>query len=102
MDFREAKRKLIACLNTGHVLHEERNDIDIKNLLAIGVVSAQEAVYIIGRSRGDGYSVSPHHFDPRLDVHVIKTLLSVQAWYIKWYFLGADSVFMSFHQAGEI
>lgn len=102
MGFREAKRKLIRCLNTGHVLHEERDDIDIKNLLAIGVVSVEEAVYIIGRSRGDGYSVSPHHFDRKLDVHVIKTILSVQAWYIKGYFLGTDSVFMSFHQSGEI
>ena len=39
MGFNEVKRKLIECLNTGYVLHEERNDIDVKNLLAIGVVS---------------------------------------------------------------
>jgi hypothetical protein len=36
--FNEARRKLIECLKTGYVLHEERNDIDVKNLLAIGVV----------------------------------------------------------------
>ena len=58
MGFNEARRKLIECLNTGYVLHEERNDIDVKNLLAIGVV---------------------------------------QSWYVKWYFLGPDSVFISFH-----
>ena len=98
MGFNEAKRKLIECLNTGYVLHEERNDIDVKNLLAIGVVSLEEAAYIIGRSRGDGYSVSPHHFDTEIDVHVLMTKLSVQAWYVKWYFLGPDSVFISFHQ----
>ena len=98
MGFNEAKRKLIECLNTGYVLHEERNDIDVKNLLAIGEVSLEEAVYIIGRSRGDGYSVSPHHFDAEIDVHVLVTKFSVQAWYVKWYFLGPDSVFISFHQ----
>jgi hypothetical protein len=96
--FNEAMRKLIECQNTGYVLHEERNDIDVKNLLAIGVVSLEEAAYIIGRSRGDGYSVSSHHFDTEIDVHVLVTKFSVQAWYVKWYFLGPDSVFISFHQ----
>ena len=38
MSFKEAKSKLIKCLKIGCVLHEERNDIDVKNLLAIGVV----------------------------------------------------------------
>lgn len=101
MSFKEAKSKLIKCLKIGRVLHEERNDIDVKNLLAIGVVTLEEAAYIIERSRGDGYFVSPHHFNSEIDVHVIKTRFSVQAWYIKWYFLGPDSVFISFHrQAG--
>ena len=98
MGFIKAKRRLIECLKTGYVLHEERNDIDVKNLLAIGVVSLEEVAYIIGRSRGDGYSVSPHHFDKEIDVHVIVTKLSVKAWYVKWYFLESDSVFISFHQ----
>ncbi len=97
MGFSEARRKLIECLNTGHVLHEERNDIDVKNLLAIGVVSLEEAIYIVGRSRGYDYSVSPHHYDAEIDVHVIATKFSVQTWYLKWYFLGPDSVFISFH-----
>jgi hypothetical protein len=99
--FKEAKSKLIQCLKMGRVLHEERNDIDVKNLLAIGTVTLDEAVYIVGRSRGDDYSVSPHHFDTEIDVHVIKTRLSVRAWYIKWYLLGSDIVFIRFHiQAG--
>ena len=98
MGFIQAKRRLIECLKTGYVLHEERNDIDVKNLLAIGVVSLEEAAYIIGRSRGDGYSVSPHHLDKEIDVHVVVTRFSVQTWYVKWYFLESDSVFIGFHQ----
>jgi len=27
-----------------------------------------------------------------------RKLIAVQAWYVKWYFLGPDSVFISFHQ----
>ena len=97
MSFKEARNKLIKCLKIGRVLHEERNHIDVKNLLAIGMVTLEEAAYIVGMSRGDRYSVSPHHFDKEIDVHVIKTRFSVQAWYIKWYFLGPNSVFISFH-----
>ena len=97
MGFREAKRQVLECLKTGCVLHEERDSIDIKNLFATGLISLDEAARIIGRSRGDGYISSPHHFDDTIDVHVIKTISSGQRWYIKWYFLEPDSVFISFH-----
>ena len=97
MGFRDAKSRVLECLSTGHVLHEERNSIDIKNLFATGLVSLDEAALIIGRSKGDGYFSAPHHFDNKIDVHVIKTIFSGQKWYIKWYFLDSDSVFISFH-----
>ena len=97
MGFKEVKSKVIACLNTGHVLHEERNDIDIKNLFSTGVVSAVEVAHIIRLSKGFNYSSSPHHFDATIDAHVIKTTVSDQIWYIKWYFVEPDSVFISVH-----
>ena len=95
--FKEAKRRLLECLSSGRVLHEERNNIDIKNLFATGFISLDEASFIIARSKGDGYVSSPHHFDNEIEVHVIKTAFSGQSWYIKWYFLEPDSVFISFH-----
>ena len=73
MGFKEARRKVIECLRTGYVLHEERNNIDIKNLIATGIVSIDDATRIIGRSSGDDYYCTPHHFDEAIDVHVIKT-----------------------------
>ena len=97
MGFRDAKSRVLECLKTGHVLHEERNNIDIKNLFVTGLISLDEAARIIGRSKGDGYRSTPHHFDNKIDVHVIKTIFLGQRWYIKWYFLDADSVFISFH-----
>ena len=71
MGFKEVKDKVIKCLNTGHVLHEVREDIDIKNLLATGTVSVSEVANIIKRARGNNYSCSPHHFNTNIDVHVI-------------------------------
>ncbi len=97
MGFKEAKAKVLDCLASGHVLHEERNSIDIKNLFATGLVSTKEAAQIIGRSTGNSYSSSPHHFDKDIEVHVVKTTYSSRRWYIKWYFFDPDSVFISFH-----
>lgn len=73
MGFKDIKRQVIDCLNTGLVSHEQRGDINVKNLLAIGQVSLDEVAEIIGRSRGDDYSSSPHHFDANVRVHLVKT-----------------------------
>ena len=97
MNFKQAKVRVLDCLVSGHVLHEERGNIDIKNLIATGSVSVKEAALIIGRSAGNQYSCSPHHYDSDIEVHVIKTTYSGKHWYIKWYFLSPDSVFISFH-----
>jgi hypothetical protein len=97
MGFKEAKARVLNCLFTGHVLHEERGSIDIKNLFATGCISVEEAAQITGRSTGNNYSCTPHHFNKDIDVHVIRTRYSGQRWYIKWYFLGPDTVFISFH-----
>jgi hypothetical protein len=97
MGYREIKRKVVDCLNKGYVSHELRNDIDVKNLLAIGQVSLEEVAKIIGRSRGNDYSFSPHHFDTNITVHIIKTKQAGQKWYIKWYFVEPNSVFISVH-----
>lgn len=97
MGFKEVKRKVIECLNNGHVLHEERDNIDVKNLLSTGVVSLSEVASIIGGSRGNSYSWSPHHLDSDIDVHVIKSKQAGHNWYIKWYFFEPDCVFISVH-----
>ena len=80
MAFREIKSKVIECLNNGYVLHEERDNIDVKNLLSTGVISISEVTTIIGRARGNTYSSSSHHFDTEIDVHVIKTTHLGQNW----------------------
>ena len=97
MGFKAVKAKILDCLARGDISHEQRGDIDIKNLLAIGQVSASEVAEILGRARGDSYSSSPHHLVTSIDVHVVKTRHAGQDWYIKWYFVDPDSVFISVH-----
>lgn len=97
MGFKDVKNKVITCLKAGHVFHDARNDIDIKNLLATGVVSADDVALIISRSSGNTYSSSPHHFDSNIDVHIVKTQYAGFRWYIKWYFVEPNTVFISVH-----
>lgn len=97
LGFKDVKAKVLACLHKGTVLHAERANIDIKNLLAIGEVTLDEVASVIGRARGTEYSCSPHHAVAGVDVHVIKTTFRDKEWYIKWYFLEPDSVFISVH-----
>ncbi|MFT4925499.1 MAG: hypothetical protein ACI8WB_001592 [Phenylobacterium sp.] len=97
MGFKAVKDKVINCLKTGNIYHEIRHDVDIKNVLSTGVVTADEVAAIIGRSRGDSYSSSPHHLDCNIDVHIVKTKFAGFNWYIKWYFLEPDAIFISVH-----
>jgi len=57
----------------------------------------QEVAEIIGRSRGNDYSSSLHHFDSSITVHIIKTRLAGHNWYVKWYYVEPNSVFISVH-----
>lgn len=85
---------MIAALQAGAFQHESRDQIDVKNLLQAGVVSAAEVEAIIRRCSGAEHQCSPHHQVKSVDVHVIVS----QGWYIKFYFIGTpDTVFISVH-----
>ena len=99
MGFKAIKQKVICCLKTGMVHHEQRNNIDIKNILATGVLTCEQVATIISRARGDDYSSSPHHFDNSIDVHIVKTRFAGFHWYIKWYFIDENTVFISVHHS---
>ena len=99
MGFRDAKRQLIECLLDGRIDHElERSEIDVKNLLVTGAASADEVAEVIRRCRGNEYECSPHHFDEKIDVHIVKTTHGGTSWYIKWYYLDPNVMFISVHE----
>lgn len=97
MGFKDVKRQVLACLKSGNVLHVQRGDINIKNLLATGQISIGEVTNIISQARGNEYESSQHHVINELDVHVVKTSYQGKGWYIKWYFVEPNSIFISVH-----
>jgi hypothetical protein len=93
--FNIAKRKVIDALNNGTYQHEtSRSSIATKNLLAMGSVSSRDLCDVIKRSRGQDHSSSPHHLDRSVQVHVIKR----EGWYVKFYFVDPNTVFISVHK----
>ena len=94
MAYRTAKRSILKALREGNFQHESRGDIDVKNLLAMGKVSAKEVAQLIADSDGTMHVQSPHHTVKEVMVHIIK----VNGWYIKFYFLEPDAWFISVHK----
>jgi alkylhydroperoxidase family enzyme len=95
--FKDVKARVLNCLHSGAILHAERANIDVKNLLATGEVDVENVAAIISRARGSDYECSPHHRVASVDVHIINVRYRDRNWYIKWYFLDPDSVFISVH-----
>ena len=93
--FKEAKQRVIVALLAGTYQHEiDRSSIDTKNLLLTGQVTAAEICEVVKRSQGQNHSSSPHHHVPGVEVHVIAR----DGWYVKFYFVDPDTIFISVHQ----
>jgi hypothetical protein len=92
--FKAAKQKVIDALENGTYQHDtSRSEIATKNFLLTGQVSAGTICELIKRSKGQDHTASPHHSDDSILVHVIKR----DSWYVKFYFLDPDAIFISVH-----
>lgn len=100
MGFNDVKRKVLACLEKGTYDHEVRGSIDIKNLFQCGQLTDAYVLKLIKATRGNEYDVSPHHQAPSINVHVFKPSQEGKKWYIKFYFVEPDVVFISVHESG--
>lgn len=94
MGFSEAKERVLQSLREGTYQHAVRTALDTKNALAMGELSASELINIVKRCNGSHHRSSPHHLDPSIDVHVLRR----DGWYIKFYFLDPDTIFISVHR----
>lgn len=97
MSFKEVKRQVLDCLSVGNILHEQRGAIDVKNLLVTGQVTEDKLSVVLARARGNEYELSYHHSVPSIEVHIVKTRYEGQDWYIKWYYIEPNTVFISVH-----
>ncbi|MFB9244527.1 hypothetical protein IV454_01300 [Massilia antarctica] len=94
MGYKDAKKKVIAALASRAFSHEARDAIEVKNLLHMGAITPEEVISLIKSSSGTDHSCSPHHLIKGVEVHIIKC----KKWYIKFYFVDPDTVFISVHQ----
>lgn len=96
--FSEARRRVLQCLESRNFQHEQRNNIDEKNLLATGDIDEDSIAKCIRRSTGKDHTSSAHHYDSQTEVHIIKK----EGWYIKFYFAEIQTddftVFISVHR----
>jgi hypothetical protein len=100
----EARKKAVAAIKAGQIQHQARASIDVKNLLATGAVTVDDAILVINACKGSGYAMSPHDQIKDIDVHVFKSKVQIASefskseWYVKLYFLEPDVWFISMHK----
>ncbi|MHB2019970.1 MAG: hypothetical protein ACYCW6_23770 [Candidatus Xenobia bacterium] len=97
--FTQAKRMAVSCLRENRFAFETRRDIEEKNWLFTGKVTAAQAADIVERTRGNQSEKSAHHNDTSIDVWIFKPS---GGWYVKFYFIGdgeATMVSISLHQS---
>lgn len=99
MGFTEVKKKVIECLKSGNYDYEARKDIDLKNVFLVGLLSKEDLIEIIKVSNGKQYESSPHHLDNSIEVHILKPIKDNKRWYIKFYFLEPNVLFISVHES---
>ena len=97
MGFNDIKSRIIKCLESGDYDHEARQHIDVKNLLACGQVTEEEVIRLVNKTKGSQYEKSPHHFDRSVMVHILKPIHQGITWYIKFYFIEPEAMFISVH-----
>lgn len=97
MGFNEVKAKVIACLRAGRIQHEERGAMQEKNLLAVGAITVDETIRLISRCRGTQHQAAPLTGDPSTLKHELKPEIDGEQWFIRFYFIDDDSVFISVH-----
>lgn len=97
MGFKEQKKLVIQSLSDGNYVHESRTNIDTKNLLLTGEVTEEELIKVLKKSKGTDFECSPHHTAKGIEVNIIKVTQSGIRWYIKWYIIEPDLVFISVH-----
>jgi hypothetical protein len=96
---RDVKAQAINCLDNGQVQHEtgRSGDIDKKNLLVTAQVTLDEVKDLINSTKGTQHKASAHHVEKHVEVHTLKPVKNGTEWYIKFYFLEPDIIFISVH-----
>lgn len=96
MGLKSVRALAIDKLLRGRVLHdiERSGDIDDKNYILSGDLEIEEVIELINKTKGSEYNYFPHHYLEGVEVHIFKPF----GWYIKFYFIEPDIIFISIHR----
>ncbi len=108
MGYRDVKNEAIAALQGKEgtrIEHEQRHDLNTKNLLATEEVSVDAVIKMLNWSSGKHYSCSAHHLLPEVDVHEFRNIQvrlegepEKTTWYVKLYIIEPTTWFISVHR----
>jgi len=98
MGFKDIKRIAIDYLKNGAFDHEARRDVNVKNLFSTGVIDTDYVISLIAQTSGAEYQCRPHHQDNLINVHILRPFKDDFYWYVKFYFLEPDIIFISVHK----
>ena len=104
MGLSAAKKAVVTALRERDFVHEAREVLSEKNLLAVGDIEADDVAKLILRTSGADYSESPHDADRSVVVHTFRPTVNDMRWYIKVYFLNESegtATFISVHRAKQ-
>lgn len=102
MGFSEVKSKVIKCVEEGKSQSTPRGDKNEKNLFLTGEKTARDVVEMLKKTKGTQHSTLPHDTIPEVTVHIFKPLLGDEEWYVKFYFLDPNCIFISVHFSKKI
>lgn len=97
MGLNDTKKRVIESLMDGRIQAEERSDLKNKNLLKVGIISPEEVIKIISKTKGHQYRSESHKEISSVLVHFFQPIYQGKNWYIKCYFLEPDCWFISVH-----
>jgi hypothetical protein len=96
--FKEIRAVLILCLQNGQYDHEVRDDMQTKNCLFNGTVTVSQVIDMVLACTGSDHESSPLHANVKVLAHVLKPKGAYLGWYIKFYYVDPNSIFISVHQ----
>lgn len=105
MGLNDVRSRAIECLRSGTIQHAARDNIDEKNLLKTGAVTVDLVIKLMNATKGSEYSTTSHVDAPDVDVHVCKPMARAEgedeksSWYLKFYFIDPDLIFISVHKS---
>lgn len=98
MGFNSDKSQVLKDLEDLNYDHQGRaGKNEDENLLAAGLLSTEDAIGIVKCTRGNQHENRQHHQVGFPKVWIMKPSYQGVDWYIKGYFLGDQTWFISFH-----